>query len=365
MVGAALITATVLTFVSSHTPDQTVTAFSQLTAQHSVSPNQVITVAFNQPMNEDAVEAGVHIQPAIKVSFSWKNNDLVISPAYHLSANTPYTVTIAKTAIRASSGALAVAPINITFGTAPTPTPGPTVTAPPSLSPGVWSGSKTEPAMARCSTRRTGHSVSTVGLAPGVGDYTSQSPTATAPAPTPDGEPDADTRRHDHANSRGAGIARRIPRNRQLQRSSDRCRPSAAAHSRPHGGRATSQRAVDNGNWRLERIVVTRSDGTQTREAWSIPPTPVTALTWATNDRIIYTDRHHRSRQLIVSKAEGQHAVHAYRCRARSSRSPSVGAYAYVSPAAGTGGALLNINTGTAQVLTGAVVTSPSAATAQ
>src|SRR4029077_6885065 len=120
-VGAALITATVLTFVSNHTVDQTVTAFSQLTAQHSVSPNQVITVAFNQPMNEQAVEEGVHIQPAIKVSFAWKNNDLVISPAHHLSANTPYTVTIAQTALKAASGASAAAPINITVGTEPTP----------------------------------------------------------------------------------------------------------------------------------------------------------------------------------------------------------------------------------------------------
>ena len=79
----------------------------------------MITVAFNQPMNETAVEKGVHIQPAVKVSFSWKNNDLVITPAYHLSANTPYTVTIAKTTIRSASGASAAAPINITFGTSP------------------------------------------------------------------------------------------------------------------------------------------------------------------------------------------------------------------------------------------------------
>ncbi len=69
------------------------------------------------------MEAGVHIQPAIKVSYTWKDNDLVITPAYHLSANTPYTVTIAQTAIRAASGASAAAPINITFGTEPSPAP--------------------------------------------------------------------------------------------------------------------------------------------------------------------------------------------------------------------------------------------------
>ena len=80
-----------------------------------------------------AVVAGVHIQPAVKFSPSWKGNSLVITPLYHLAANTAYTVTIAKTAIRSASGASAAAPINIAFGTAPTPTPAPV--APPALVP--------------------------------------------------------------------------------------------------------------------------------------------------------------------------------------------------------------------------------------
>ncbi len=185
-VGAALITATVFTFVANHPTDQTVTAFSQLTAQHSVSPSQVITVAFNQPMDQHAVEAGVHIQPAIKVSFTWKDNDLVITPAYHLSANTPYTVTIAQTAIRAASGASAAAPINITFGTAPTPTPGPV--APPSLNPVTLGSNGTGGSLFYASD---GSLISTVGLLPTSAAATSSStPTPASPSASPTTTPE-------------------------------------------------------------------------------------------------------------------------------------------------------------------------------
>ncbi len=204
-VGAALITATVLTFVSNH-PVETVTGFSQLTAQHEVSPNQVITVAFNQPMNEQAVEAGVHIQPAIKVSYSWKNNSLVISPAYHLAANTPYVVSIAQTAIRSLSGASATAPINIVFGTAPTPTPAPV--APPSLTPVVLG---VNGAGGSLLFAPDGSVVSTAGILPA--SATTQ-PIVTVAEPCHGnaiGERDADPRRRDHADPRSPRCPGRLP----------------------------------------------------------------------------------------------------------------------------------------------------------
>ena len=186
VVGAALITATVLTFVSNNPQSQTVTGISQLTAQHSVSPNQVITVAFNQPMNEKAVQDGVRIQPAVKVSFSWKDNDLVISPVYHLAANTPYTVTIARTDLRAASGASAAAPIYIPFGTAPTPTPMPV--APPTLTPVVLGMNGTGGSLLYAPDGS--QLLSTVGVVSGSSSASaSPSPTATpaSSTPTPEG----------------------------------------------------------------------------------------------------------------------------------------------------------------------------------
>src|SRR6202035_4290824 len=125
------------------------------------------------------------IQPAIKVSYSWKNNDLVISPAYHLSANTPYTVTIAQTAIRSTSGASAAAPINITFGTAPTPAPGPV--APPSLNPVVLGSNGTGGSLLYAPD---GSLVSTVGLLPASG-ATAASPPASATPASPSASPTA------------------------------------------------------------------------------------------------------------------------------------------------------------------------------
>ena len=75
-------------------------------------------------------------------------------------------------------------------------------------------------------------------------------------------------------------------------------------------------------------------------------------MTWATNDRIIYTDGI-TIWSVDVSKAKAQ--LYAHTGSGTITALALGGGYAYVSPAAGTGGALLNINTGAAQVLTGAV----------
>ncbi|MFZ0130591.1 MAG: Ig-like domain-containing protein [Candidatus Dormiibacterota bacterium] len=335
-VGAALITATVLTFVTNHPTDETVTAFSQLTAQHSVSISQVITVAFNQPMDQHAVEAGVHIQPAIKVSYTWKDNDLVITPAYHLSANTPYTVTIAQTAIRAASGASAAAPINITFGTEPTPAPGPA--APPSLNPVTLGSNGTGGSLFYASD---GSLISTVGLLP-------TSPTATATpsaTPTPSASPTATP----EGGITGApGVPGALVQfsgagtTKQLGPS-----PSAAAFS--PNGRYLATAVPDAGGGSM--IVTSQSDGTH-----SVPlidsPAAVTALTWSSNDRIIYTDGTN-----IVSVDLTKATTQLYTLAGGAgtiTELASGGAYAYVAPSTGTGGSLLDIRAGTEQVLSGA-----------
>jgi Bacterial Ig-like domain len=321
-VGAALITATVFTFISNNPADQIVTASSQLTEQHSVSPNQVITVAFNQPMNHQAVEAGVHIQPAIKPTFSWKGNNLVITPAYHLSANTPYTVTIDKEAIRAASGASAAAPIHITFGTAPTPTPGPV--APPSLNPTVLGANGTGGTLL---FGPDGSVVSTVGVLPAQATV-SQTPSITQAPEVPGALIEFP--------SAGTPI--------QLNASS----PSAAAFS-PNGRYLAI--AIDDGNGG-SKIVTSQSNGTQ-RDRLIDSTTPVTALTWSSNDRLIYTDG------TSISSVDLSHAARSLYTLPPGSGTITAlapgGADAYVSPAAGTGGALLDVDAGSDQVLPGAV----------
>lgn len=340
VVGAALITATVLTFVSNNPADQTVTAFSQLTAQHSVSPDQVITVAFNQPMDHQAVEAGVHIQPAIKVAFSWKDNNLVISPAYHLSANTPYTVTIARTAIRAASGATAAAPINIPFGTAPTPAPGPV--APPSLNPTVLGVNGTGGSLLFAPD---GSVVSTVGVlaAPATN---SLSPSITAAAATPTA---SQTPTPEGVITQGPEVPGALVEYPSVGAPS-RIGPSPSAVAFSPNGRYLA-RAVDDGNGG-SRIVTSQSNGAQP-DRLTDSATPVTALTWSSNDRIIYTDG------TSISSVDLSHATTPpYTLPSGSGTIIALaqgGAYAYVSPPAGTGGALLNISARTDQVLQGAV----------
>jgi hypothetical protein len=340
-VGAALITATVLTFVSNHTVDRSVTAVSQLSAQHSVSLNQVITVAFNQPMDKAAVEAGVHIQPAIKVSFSWKNNDLVISPAYHLSANTPYSVTIARTAIKALSGASAAAPISITFGTEPTPTPGPV--APPSLNPVVLGSNGTGGSLLYAPD---GSVLSTVGLLPQSSTGSSSPSVSAAPATSPASPTSTPEGVIPQAPEVPGGLVDFpvLGTPMQIEPSS----PSAVAFS-PNG--RYQAWALDDGNGG-SRIVTARSDGRQ-RVTLTDSSTPVTTLTWATNDRIIYTDGATinsidlaKAAKLLYTLPSGSGTITAL--------APG-GSFAYVAPTSGTGGALHNIDAGTDQTLQGAV----------
>ncbi|MFI5312827.1 MAG: Ig-like domain-containing protein [Candidatus Dormibacteria bacterium] len=125
--GIALAAAAVISIMRPIQDHQVVTAGSPVAELHQVSPDHVITVAFSQPMNHQAVVAGLHIRPATEVSTAWQGNNLLITPTHRLAGNTPYTVTIDRSAAQAANGAVAATDIHISFGTAPTPPPAPAV----------------------------------------------------------------------------------------------------------------------------------------------------------------------------------------------------------------------------------------------
>ncbi len=127
--GVVVAAAAVILLAKPLTDHQVVTAGSPVAELHQVGADNVITVAFSQPMNHQAVVAGLHIRPATEVTTAWQGNNLLITPTHHLTGNTPYTVTIDRAAAQATNGAVAAKDIHITFGTAPTPPPAPTVTA--------------------------------------------------------------------------------------------------------------------------------------------------------------------------------------------------------------------------------------------
>lgn len=122
--GTALVAAAIVALLTTRISDhRVVTAVSPVAARHAVSPDNAITISFSQPMDQRAVVAGLHIQPATAYTTSWQGTSLVITPTHHLAGNTPYTLTIDRRAARAASGQTAPADILITFGTAPTPPP--------------------------------------------------------------------------------------------------------------------------------------------------------------------------------------------------------------------------------------------------
>ncbi|MBJ7609870.1 MAG: Ig-like domain-containing protein [Candidatus Dormibacteraeota bacterium] len=119
--------ATVVTVSRPPLQDHQVTAMSPVAQLHAVSPDNVITVAFSQPMNQSAVVGGLHIRPATAVTTAWRGNDLLITPTHHLAGNTPYTVTIDRNAAQPVRGQPPTSDIHISFGTAPVPPSVPSV----------------------------------------------------------------------------------------------------------------------------------------------------------------------------------------------------------------------------------------------
>jgi hypothetical protein len=340
VLGAALIGATVLTFLSNHPQDKTITAISDISAAHAVDPNNVIQVSFNQPMDKAAVESGVRIQPATEVSYSWTGNNLVITPVHHLSGNTPYTVTIAQSAIRATSGVVATTPINITFATLPTPPVGRSTPPTLTLSTIGPEGNGVDGLGGALLFAPDGSLVSTAGLLPapiGAPSAASATPTA-APTPTPEGVTD-----------NGPAVAGQLVDYPLSGKPFALASAASAAAFSPNGTYVAA--AVGDGNGG-SKIVVTLADGSQQSPTKLIDSSnPVTALTWASNDRIVYTDGTSIDEVDFSGKTSTLSTLPA--SGGTITELDPGGVYAYVLPASGNGGNLLDIATGSEVVLQG------------
>ncbi|HEY6378045.1 MAG TPA: Ig-like domain-containing protein, partial [Candidatus Dormibacteraeota bacterium] len=163
----------------------------------NVSPDQAITIAFNQPMDQASVVRAVHITPATAYTTSWTGNTLTISPTHHLAGSAAYVVSVDNRTAQATSGARLAAPVVIPFGTKPTPTPAPTPTAAPALSEAVLGQALAGSALVAAPNGDvvvgSGLAVSTAAATPSATSTASPSPSATAPpaATAPSASPGA------------------------------------------------------------------------------------------------------------------------------------------------------------------------------
>ncbi|MBV8194274.1 MAG: Ig-like domain-containing protein, partial [Candidatus Dormibacteraeota bacterium] len=287
-VGTALIAATAVTLVAQRPQDhRTVVASSTLTAQHLVSPNDVITISFNQPMNESAVVTGLHIQPATEVTTSWNGSNLVITPVHHLAGNTPYTVTIAKRALISASGSTAPAPVAITFGTAPTPPPT-TSPTPPLLQVATAGSAETGSSVLFAPD---GSVVSTDGSAPAGTSASTPSPAAApsasaTPSPTPSASATASTTAATPNPAPTTGPAL-IDLHSAPVGAAILGPPASAAAFAPDGSALAAAVADGHGG---SQILASQPDGTQPAVLADIS-SPVVALTWTSNSHIEFATR--------------------------------------------------------------------------
>jgi hypothetical protein len=119
--GGAMIAAAALAYYAPHSDHVTVVqGMASINEQHSVDPGNVIRISFNQEMDRSSVERGLKIQPAIAYyPPTWHGNELIITPRHSLQANSPYVVTIPRSAARDVKGDVAGRDVVITFGTSP------------------------------------------------------------------------------------------------------------------------------------------------------------------------------------------------------------------------------------------------------
>ncbi|MFN2581985.1 MAG: Ig-like domain-containing protein, partial [Candidatus Dormibacteria bacterium] len=334
---------------------QTVTASSAIAAQHLVSPDDAITVAFNQPMNHAAVAAGLRIEPATQVTTSWSGNNLVITPVHHLAGNTPYTLTISQRSLVAASGATAAAPMQITFGTAPTPPPSVSTTTPPVLATTALGTAQSGSALlfapdgAVVSTAATSAAKPVIATPP-----PSASPVAETPSP-------ATAQAQPAASSAAAASPTASPPSLPTGPSLIEYRgssaplvlgPAASAAAFAPNGSALAAAIADGGN---TRIVVSQPDGTQPSVLATVPRS-VVGLTWTSNSRVEFAT----ATAVQAVSIGGSPSTVATTSAPVAALAPG-GAHAYVAPSGGAAGRLLDLQSGSSRALTGAT-TADSAA---
>ena len=343
--GAALTAATVVALVVGNQgpgSTQTIVATSPVAADHLVSPSNTILVSFNQPMNHATVESGLRIEPATQVTTAWQGNQLVITPVHHLAGNTPYTVTIPPTALVATSGARATAPVQISFGTAPTPpaTPGSTL-PPPMTQVALGSAQGAGLLLFAPDGGVVTNAAATAGATapPSPSAAPSATPTATAsasPAATPSPQPTPT------AGATGGSRLMELPAQPGTPLVLGPA-ATAAAFS-PDGGLLATAAASGGGS----DIVLSRAEGTDS-STLTHSAAPVVAIAWTAGPTVEYaTSQAVKSVDLtgtvtsVAGSAPG----------AIAALSPD-GAFAYLSPSGATPGRLLNLHTAAVSSLAG------------
>jgi alpha-2-macroglobulin len=88
-----------------------------------VGPTQPITLTFNMPMNRDATQAAVQLQPTTAVDYQWRDNDRVLAliPRQRLNMGQEYQLTVSTAARSANGGAALTQTYTAVFNTPPTP----------------------------------------------------------------------------------------------------------------------------------------------------------------------------------------------------------------------------------------------------
>jgi|GEM_PF-3964572 len=123
---AAVATAVVLAGVLHVTgrPPVGVTVRSGTEAALSADPAAALRLTFSQPMDHAATAAALRLVPATEVRPSWQGDVLTVMPVHGFAANSAYVLTVDRGRARTATGAALTADLHLVFGTAPAPVTG-------------------------------------------------------------------------------------------------------------------------------------------------------------------------------------------------------------------------------------------------
>jgi hypothetical protein len=115
-------------------PKVAVSAQSSSEGAISADPAAPVVLRFSKPMNHAATAAALHLNPATALQTAWQGDTLTVTPTHGFAPDSAYLLTIDHTVAATSSGARLAADLHLAFGTAPAAESGSVAAAPVTLS---------------------------------------------------------------------------------------------------------------------------------------------------------------------------------------------------------------------------------------
>jgi hypothetical protein len=96
-----------------------VSVLSNVDGVASGAPTAALRLTFSQPLDHTATVSALRLSPAAQVRSGWEGDTLTVTPLYGFAPNSAYVLTVDHAIARTAGGAPLAADVHVLFGTAP------------------------------------------------------------------------------------------------------------------------------------------------------------------------------------------------------------------------------------------------------